>query len=229
MSVSIGNPAESNNPGMLAVGASSLAPTPAIRLTSSQGPVPNVTATPKPDVVGGNTDEDAGTSQSPPHVAGLAALAYEALATAYSTPAPTRVVGYLKANALNLSTPAPNNVWGHGFTRLPTLPPPPGDLVMRLDDGNVAVYYTASIWPASNSHYYQFQRRSASGNVATSSIATGQAAVIPQWEIADAYTNTTSTASVTIGGLASGRTYQVRGRRCANADYTICGNWNANW
>ena len=133
---SIANPAESNNPGMLAVGASSLNPTPVIRQTSSRGPVPNMTATPKPDIVGGNTAELAGTSQSSPHVAGLAALVVQAFTNPSGTPpAPTRVVGFLKqyaqprSESVPAGTPTPrpgrNNTWGHGFAYLPTLTPTP--------------------------------------------------------------------------------------------------------
>ena len=226
---SIVNPAESNNPGMLAVGASSLQPTPVIRQSSSRGPVPNMAATPKPDIVGGNTSERAGTSQASPHVAGLAALVHEALTTANATPTPAQVVGYLKANALSGLKASPNNTWGYGFAQLPALPPPPDTLVIRRDEnkvGTVLVSYTPSNWGSSTTHYYQFRRQSATGNSAASSGAAGQAAFSPEWEDSNAVVNTTSTSSATIAGLATGRTYQVRGRRCAKSNYTICGEWS---
>ena len=74
---SIGSPAESKNPGMLAVGAARWNIPNAIEDFSSRGPVPDGRV--KPDVVGADCGSTTlsnfcGTSQAAPHVAGLAAL-----------------------------------------------------------------------------------------------------------------------------------------------------------
>lgn len=123
---SIGNPAESKNPGMLAVGAASSNRTSTIKDYSSRGPVPRHT-TKKPDIVGA-TDVNtlsgffSGTSAVSPHVAGLAALVRERFP--YHTPA--QVAVYLKYNALQRGSERPNNTWGYGFAKLPArgLPKP---------------------------------------------------------------------------------------------------------
>ena len=127
---SITNPAESANPGMLAVGAASWYDTRTIEDYSSRGPAPDGRV--KPDIVGaacGETvlaplDEDrrgfCGTSQAAPHVAGLAALVRQAFPD-YS---PVQVADYLKDNAVQRESPDPNNTWGHGFAQLPSPMPP---------------------------------------------------------------------------------------------------------
>ena len=121
---SIGSPAESNNPGMLAVGAAPWYEPEAIEYFSSRGPTPDGRV--KPDVVGADCGETAlstsfcGTSQAAPHVAGLAALVRQGF-PGYS---PAEVVAYLKDNAKQrVSSPDPNSTWGHGFAVLPSLSP----------------------------------------------------------------------------------------------------------
>ena len=127
---SIINPAESANPGMLAVGAAPWSNTNAISSFSSRGPTPDERI--KPDVVAANCGETAtrnipfcGTSQASPHVAGMAALVRQR----FPNYTPAQVVSYIKNNAeQRISSPDPNNTWGHGFFVLPAvtqLPQPP--------------------------------------------------------------------------------------------------------
>ena len=116
---SIINPAESANPGMLAVGAAHWSDVNSIESYSSRGPTPDGRV--KPDIVGAACGETAtsssfcGTSQAAPHVAGMAALVRQRF-PGYS---PEQVVVYLKENAeQRVSSPDPNSTWGHGFIKL---------------------------------------------------------------------------------------------------------------
>ena len=123
---SIGYPAESANPGMLAVGAAPWYDTGAIEYYSSRGPTPDGRV--KPDIVGADCGETAltplnengrgfcGTSQAAPHVAGMAALVRER----FPDYTPAQVADYLKDHAQQRETPDPNNTWGHGFAQLPS-------------------------------------------------------------------------------------------------------------
>ena len=123
---SIGNPAESANPGMLAVGAAPWYDVNRIESYSSRGPTPDCWVKPdsrvKPDIVGADCGETAlresfcGTSQAAPHVAGLAALVRQRF-PGYT---PAQVTAYLKYHAQQRVTPDPNNTWGHGFAQLPS-------------------------------------------------------------------------------------------------------------
>ena len=133
---SIGNPAESKNPGFLAVGAAPWNNTRSIEEYSSRGPTPDGRI--KPDIVGVDRAHSSsyrtrdnpsgafsGTSQASPHVAGLAAL----VRSAYPHYTPVQVAGYLKSNAepRRIRDPYydryldPNNIWGDGLARLPPL------------------------------------------------------------------------------------------------------------
>ena len=126
---SIGNPAESANPGMLAVGAAHWNDVRAIEPYSSQGPTPDGRF--KPDIVGADCGATVlsplneynsgfcGTSQASPHVAGLAALVRQR----FPSYTPAQVASYLKDNAEQRQSPDPNSTWGHGFAKLP---PPDG-------------------------------------------------------------------------------------------------------
>ena len=122
---SIGSPAESANPGLLAVGAAPTSDTNTIESYSSQGPTPDGRI--KPDIVGVARAQSVsyrsaerpdgrwiGTSQASPHVAGLAALVKQRFPQ-YSPP---QIAGYLKSHATERGEAGPDNVWGHGFARL---------------------------------------------------------------------------------------------------------------
>ena len=123
---SIGNPAESANPGLLAVGAAPWYNVQTIEPYSSWGPTPDGRV--KPDIVGAdcgatalipldeNNEGFCGTSQSAPHVAGMAALVRQRFPN-YSS---VQVAGYLKENAEQRESPDPNT-WGHGFAKLPAV------------------------------------------------------------------------------------------------------------
>ena len=124
---SIGNPAESANAGLLAVGAAPFYDINTIEPFSSQGPTPDGRT--KPEIVGidcaasvtyeqfnfrGNTCWFPGTSQASPHVAGMAALVRQRFPdfTAEETAA------YLKDKAEPRGA-VPNNTWGYGLSKLP--------------------------------------------------------------------------------------------------------------
>ena len=128
---SMGSPAESANPGMLAVGAAHYFDTHTTAFYSSRGPTPDGRI--KPDIVGtdcaatasyevfnsprlgGNDCWFPGTSQASPHVAGMAALVKQRF-RGYT---PDQVADYLKHYAEQREAPDPNNTWGHGFAVLP--------------------------------------------------------------------------------------------------------------
>ena len=119
---SITNPAEGANSGMLTVGAAPWNNVNSIEMFSSRGPTPDGRI--KPDLVGADCGKSAadpefcGTSQAAPHVAGLAALVRQR----FPDYPPTEVVSYLKENAeQRISSPDPNNTWGHGFVVLPPI------------------------------------------------------------------------------------------------------------
>ena len=118
---SIANPAESSNPGMLAVGAAHWSNVRTIEPYSSRGPTPDRRV--KPDIVGADCGATAlrngfcGTSQAAPHVAGMAALVRQRFPI-YTA---VQVANYLKEHAEQRESPDPNNTWGHGFAKLPSL------------------------------------------------------------------------------------------------------------
>ena len=126
---SVTNTSESTNPGMLAVGAAHWNDVRAIEYYSGRGPTPDGRV--KPDIVGADCGETAlrhldeynegfcGTSQSAPHMAGLAALVRQR----FPEYTPAQIASYLKDNAAQRQMPDPNNTWGHGFAKLP---PPDG-------------------------------------------------------------------------------------------------------
>ncbi|MDE0669794.1 MAG: S8 family serine peptidase, partial [bacterium] len=124
---SIASPGDSSHAGVLAVGAASYSNTQVIRNYSSRGPTPDNRT--KPDIVGVDCTQTVqrsfcGTSQSAPHVGGLAALVIERNPTF----TPQQVADYLKTNAAERGTTGADNTWGHGFALLPTAG-------LNLDDG----------------------------------------------------------------------------------------------
>jgi hypothetical protein len=130
---SLGNPAESANLGVLAVGAAAWSTPESLQPTSSRGPTPDGRI--KPDIVGVDQADSvtrgpngfAGTSQASPHVAGLAALVIQA----FPTYTPAEVTNYLKFFALPRGA-VPNNNWGYGLAFLPSITVPSGP-TMVLD------------------------------------------------------------------------------------------------
>ncbi len=118
---SIGNPAETANPGALAVGAANWATPNVIESYSNTGPSPDGRI--KPDLVGVDRADTfsmgpggfPGTSQASPHVAGLAAL----VAAARPAYTPAEIANYLKYFAEPRG--GINNTWGYGLARLPDL------------------------------------------------------------------------------------------------------------
>ena len=150
---SITNPAESANPGLLAVGAAPWFDVNTIEPFSSRGPTPDDRV--KPDIVGADCGETAfrslrfssrlggdcgfaGTSQASPHVAGLAGLVRQRFPdfTAEQTAA------YLKNNAEPRGA-VPNNTWGYGLAQLPATDV--GDCVHELTaDGTTSGQWSPS-------------------------------------------------------------------------------------
>ena len=130
----IGNPAESRNPGMLAVAATHYWDTETIAAYSSRGPT--IDGRTKPDITGVACARSTvysprpgrvpacwfgGTSQASPHVAGLAALVKQR-APDFS---PTQVARFMMQNTVERGPAGPDNTWGHGFS---VLPDPSGEI-----------------------------------------------------------------------------------------------------
>ena len=126
---SINNPAESANPGILAVGAADYWDVNTLTFYSSRGPTPDDRT--KPDIVGASCATTSthgagftvttgqrcwfgGTSQSSAHIAGLAALVKQR----FPDYTPAQIANYLKSNA-EARGAVPNNDWGYGFAKLP--------------------------------------------------------------------------------------------------------------
>ena len=123
------NPADGDNPGMLAVGAAAWYDLSAPQSYSARGPTADGRT--KPDVVAADRGMSAaygrefgGTSQASPHVAGMAALVKER----YPDMAPHQIARYLKDQALPKpetqggDLTVPNNAWGYGLARMPSSP-----------------------------------------------------------------------------------------------------------
>ncbi|MDE2685242.1 MAG: S8 family serine peptidase [Chloroflexota bacterium] len=129
----VGNPAESRNPGMLAVGATHWGSPGVIASYSSRGPTTDGRI--KPDITGiacgrstvypprtrdGTECWFPGTSQAAPHVSGLAALVKQR----FPDYTPAQVADYLKKHADERDSLGADNTWGHGLAILPPAPEP---------------------------------------------------------------------------------------------------------
>lgn len=116
---SIANPAESANPGLLAVGAASWSTPSVIEDFSSLGPTrdgrikPDIVGIDQADTVSYGPSGFPGTSQASPHVAGLAVLVKQR----FPQFSAVEVAQYLRENASQ--SQAPNNIWGYGLAYLP--------------------------------------------------------------------------------------------------------------
>lgn len=150
----MGNPGESGNPGMMAVGATHYSNTNSIASYSSRGPT--IDGRTKPDITGIACVESAvyptvtldgaecwfpGTSASAPHVAGLAALVRQR----FPNYDPAQTVRYLQQNASERGPSGADNTWGSGLAALPDpkagqpAPPPNTDPGSILHTSNVTV------------------------------------------------------------------------------------------
>ena len=129
---SLEDPADSNSPGMLAVGAADGGSPPLVRSHSSKGPAPE----PYPyfldppgderialDLVGATlSGESLGTSNAVPRVAGEAALLIQALGDRVRYDEPAEIARYMKN--FGSTRRLCDNEWGCGFAMLPPLDPP---------------------------------------------------------------------------------------------------------
>ena len=138
---SIGNPAESASPGMLAVGAAPSHDVFTIEDFSSRGPTTDGRV--KPEIVGADQGDSAawghwsGTSQASPHVAALAALVKQRFPE-YN---PEQIADYLKDHAEKRGGPGSNNTWGYGFAKLPALDEDSSDFI---DRAALVAFYNAT-------------------------------------------------------------------------------------
>ena len=218
---SITNPAESANPGMLTVGAAPWSNVNAIESFSSRGPTPDGRT--KPDVVAADCGETAarsrpfcGTSQAAPHVAGLAALVRQRFA-GYT---PAQVVSYLEENAeQRVSSPDPNDTWGHGFIVLPTISPqlsgPPTIASVTPGASSLTVAWRApSIDGGSNITAYDLRHiRSDASNKAD-----------PNWTVVQDARTGSGPLTYVLTGLAVGTQYDIEVRAVTAAGD---GPWSA--
>ena len=202
---SIINPAESSNPGMLAVGAAHWSQVNSIESYSSRGPTPDGRV--KPDVVGAACGETAtksepfcGTSQAAPHVAGMAALVRQR----FPNYTPAQIISYLKENARQrISSPDPNNTWGHGFI---ILPPVAGTTVATAPAAPTALTATANGHTQIN---LSWTAPSDNGGAAISGYLIEVSTNGSTWS--DQVVNTRSTStSYTHSGLTAGNTRHYR-------------------
>ena len=153
---SIGEPADSANAGLLAVGAAHVSDTSTIEDFSSRGPTADDRI--KPDLVGADNvhsaaygEEFSGTSQASPHVAGLAALVKQR----FPDHTPQQIASYLKNHTEERGEPGADNIWGHGFARLlasdaatpvPTVTPDPTPTPSPTPEPAITIAFGEPSW-----------------------------------------------------------------------------------
>ncbi len=131
---SIAIPADNRSAGFMAVAAVGRGPDFAQEFYSSEGPTRDGRIAPEiagPCGVQTSIGNFPGTSAAAPHVAGAAALVRQAF-PAFS---PAQVEDYLKANAMDLGDPGPDNQYGYGLLRLPA-PPASADGFVDVPPGH---------------------------------------------------------------------------------------------
>jgi subtilisin family serine protease len=141
---SLGSPADS--PDVLTVGATNWQ-TDALEDYSSQGPTDDGRLKPEISAPAGVSSsvygEFFGTSASAPHVAGAAALVWNA----YPTAGTSDIRDYLLQNALDLGPPGMDNGFGAGRLALPA-PPAPGE--QQSQPSGPPTFTISSIWQEHN-------------------------------------------------------------------------------
>ena len=221
----IGSPAESRNPGMLAVGASHYWDTDSIAFYSSRGPTldgrtkPDITGvacgrstvvTPIVSSDGSITCWFAGTSQAAPHVAGLAALVQQR----FPDYRPIQLTHYLRRNAAERGAGGADNIWGHGFATLPdpsSAAPAPttvgtiDDMMLAADQPSVvdvSKYFSAAdgdmLTYAAESSDDMIATATVSGSMLTIEGKTDGTATITVYALADSGTSATQTFDVMV-------------------------------
>ncbi len=132
-------PADSNDPGMLTVGAVKVGQASTIESYSSRGPT--LDGRVKPDLVAADcapTTVDpvfCGTSESAPFVAGAAAQVLQA----YPTLTPSQLADWLRSHAVPLGSPVPNSTFGWGRLNLGPVPVAPATGVAFISPPTGAV------------------------------------------------------------------------------------------
>ena len=147
---SIGSPGESNNLGMLTIGATTREKLPTVLGTSSRGPAPEPYPPDriKPDlVVNGELGTRSGTSLATPRAAGMAALVIQFRTQTNADVTPSAIAQYLKDNAVQMDIGDPSNLWGHGLAQLPQ-PEIPGTLRLSAQGrpGQVTLEWQHALW-----------------------------------------------------------------------------------
>ena len=196
---SIGNPAESTNRGLLAVGAAFWKTPTDIASYSSRGPTPDGRS--KPDIVGVDgarssfTSHVFGTSQASPHIAGLAAL----IASRWPRLSATKITDYLRYHA-ERRVHANINAWGSGLAVLPS----PTIVDRQLLAGEDFSLSLAAMFPdfAGNVRYIAHS----SDNSVSVVISGGVLRVVAA---ADAQDDATVTVTATQGGRSASVRFRV--------------------
>ncbi len=222
---SIEFPAESKNPGTLAVGAAKWSTPGSIQSYSSRGPTTD--GRKKPEIVGADCGQAkptasypngfCGASQAASHVSGMAALVKDRFPD-YS---PEQIAIYLKENAEQRIPPAPdntdpNNIWGHGFVLLPdpadtaSLSPVPS----QITAGQSAAFTLSTNVPASTGVRVAVNYPDDTGNLAVSSLGAGVCPGSSDYRLAALSGSTVSVKGCT-AGTAQVRLYK---RRSAQQD-----------